>query len=362
MRRQFVISAFLSLSLLYGCRSEENRIPQEAPSIPVIATTPKVQDFTLYLESIGTLQPAVLMELKPQANGTLSTVMVQEGQDVREGDLLFQIDPLPYAIKVQEAEAQLAMDQAGFKAVQKKMARFKSLAERDLVAQTEWDELKAQLKKAQAAVDLDAARLSFAQLELDRCTLKAPISGRVGKLDAHPGQLVVSGQSTPLATISSMNTLIVEFTVTEKEFPLMKQLEKGTTVDLHTLCDADNCIKGNVTFLDNHFDAKTGQLLIRGSVANANYALRPGQTLRVRIPISTIPNAVFIPQKTIRYNQQGPYVYIVNEDLTVGIRQLVLGKEQGAEQIVAEGLQPQERIVLDGHLRLSPGSKVEIKS
>jgi len=361
MRRQSLIVGFLSVSLLLvGCRSEESAPSQEIPSIPVIAAIPVVQDFTVYLESIGTLHPAVLMEVKPQTNGTLSAVMVKEGQNVQQGDLLFQIDPLPYAIKVQEAEAQLAMDQAGFQAVQKKMARFKSLVERDLVAQTEWDELQAQQQKAQAAVDLDTARLSFAQLELDRCTLRAPVSGRIGKLDAHPGLLVASGQTTPLATIASMDPLLVEFTVTEKEFSALPT--NDLVVDLHALCASEQCTKGTVTFFDNHFDAQTGQLLIRGSVENPEYALRPGQTVRVRIPITTTPNAIFIPQKAIRYNQQGPYVYVINEDLTVAVRQLTLGKEQGTDQIVLEGLQPHEQIILDGHLRLSPGSKVEIKS
>lgn len=359
MRRYSLVIGILCLPwILGGCRSEEQQETLEISAIPAIAATPVVKDITVYLESIGTLYPSVSMEIKPQTSGTISAVMIKEGQDVQQGTPLFQIDPTSYAIKVKEAEAQLAIDQAGFKAVQKKMARFKSLAERDLMAQTEWDELKAQQQKSQAAVELDSARLAFAQLELDRCTLASPISGRVGKLDAHPGLLVSSGQT--LVTISTMDPLIVEFYVTEKEFRLVPK--KGLTVQLHTLCAYDICSSGTVTFLDNHFDAKTGLLLIRGRVDNPSYALRPGQTIRVQIPIETTPQALLIPQKTIRYNQQGPYVYTINEDNTVSVRQLVLGKEYGADQIVLEGLEPHERLILDGHLRLSPGSKVEIKS
>lgn len=355
------LTALLGITLI-GCSSNEQPAAKEMPAVPVIAATPTIQDITVYLESIGTLQPSVFMEIRPQTSGTLSEVLVTEGQIVKQGDALFKIDPKPYEIKVQEAEAQLAKDEAGFKAVQKKMARYKDLAERDLVAQTEWDELKAQLQQAQASVDLDGARLDFAKLDLEHCTLRSPVEGRIGKLDAHPGLLVASGQATPLATISKMDPLIVEFTVTEKEFPLVPK--DGLEVKIQSLCssNADACASGNVTFLDNNFDTKTGLLLIRGKVKNPDYNLRPGQSIRVQLPISVTSNAKLIPQKAIRYNQQGPYVYIVNEDMTVAVRQLILGKEHGKEQIVLEGLAPEERIILDGHLRLSPGLKVEIKS
>jgi len=119
---------------------------------------------------------------------------------------------------------------------------------------------------------------------------------------------------------------------------------------------------GAITFLDNHFDSKTGLLLIRGKVSNAEQTLRPGQSVRVRVPLAVVENAKLIPQKAIRYNQQGPYVYVVTEDNTVALRQLILGDEQGSDQIVLEGVDPIEQIIIDGHLRLSPGAKVELKS
>lgn len=363
MRRYSLVLTTSCLALaLFGCNSSEDHGFKELPAIPVIVTPPLIQDITVYLESIGTLQASVSIEIKPQTSGALSEVLVKEGQLVKKGDSLFKIDPTAYAIKVQEAEAQLNIDMAGFKAAQKKMARFQDLAKRDLVSQIEWDELKAQQQKAQASVELDTARLKFAQLELDRCTLQSPIDGRIGKLDAHPGLLVSSGQADPLGTVSTLDPLTVEFTVTEKEFPMLPQ--EDLEVNISPLCssNAAACPKSLVTFLDNHFDEATGLLLIRGKVDNPGHALRPGQSVRVLIPIASTPNAKLIPQKTIRYNQHGPYVYVVNDDLTVAIRQLLLGKEQDSNQIVLEGLNDADRVVLDGHLRLSPGSKVEIKS
>lgn len=364
MQHKTLINFFLLIGvvglLLAGCESKQESPAAQTPAIPVIAATPVVKDITVYLDSMGTLHPSILMEIRPQTNGTLKEVLVSEGQWVQQGTPLFKIDSKPYEIKVQEAEAQLTINQVTLRAVQKKLNRFKELAQKDLLAQTEWDELEAQAEQAQASIDLDHARLNSAKLDLEYCTLNSPIEGRVGKLDARPGMLVSNGQSAPLATISKMDPLIVDFTVTEKEFA---KIPKGALkIEIKSLCLSESCKEGAVTFLDNHFDPKTGLLLVRGAVQNADYSLRPGQSVRVRIPIAIALNAKLLPQKTVRYNQQGPYVYVVQPDMTVAVRQLILGDEQGDDQIVLKGIDATELVILDGHLRLSPGSNVEIKS
>jgi multidrug efflux system membrane fusion protein len=360
-RKHLTILAGAFACLLYSCGTQELK-EKEAPIIPVVAAAPDVKDITTYMETIGTLQAYVFLEIQPKTSGTLQKIIISEGQTVKQGDPLFKIDPEIHEIKVQEAEAQLAMDQAGLKATQKKMSRYQTLAERDLVPKTEWDELKAQLKKSQAAVDLDTARLRHAQLELQHCTIYAPADGRVGKIDTSEG-LLVTAQSNPLTTITQIDPLIVEFTISEKEFPQLPK--KEIPIQIHALCTRaidEEGIQGVVTFLDDHFDSKTGQLLLKGQVNNQNRELRPGQSVKVKIPVDVTFNAKLIPQKAIRYNQQGPYVFVVKEDSTVAIRQLILGKEHGTNQIVLEGIDPDEIIILEGHLRLSPGFKVEIKS
>ncbi len=357
--RKLILAAAVSL-LLAGCESQQNIAPAEPPNVPVIAAHPVIKDITVYLDSIGTLLPSVLMDVRPQVEGTLAEVLVTEGQWVQQGTPLFKIDSKPYAIKVLEAEAQLAIDRVNLQAAQKKLARYRTLAQKDLVPQIEWDALETEAERSQAALALDEARLNSARLDLERCTLQSSIKGRVGKLDAHPGLLVTRGQGAALATISQMDPLIVEFTVTEKEFP--KVPSNVQQMEMKPLSSPESSLVGTITFLDNHFDPETGLLLIRAKVLNPDYALRPGQSVRVHIPISVTPNATLIPQKAIRYNQQGPYVYIVQSDKTVLVRQLSLGEEQGTDQIVLEGLESSESIVIDGHLRLSPGIKVEVKS
>ena len=357
--RKLILATAVSL-LLAGCESHQEILPAEPPHVPVIAAQPVIKDITVYLDSIGTLHPSVLMEARPQIEGTLIEVLISEGQWVRQGTPLFKIDSKPYAIKVLEAEAQLAIDRVNVQAAQKKLARFRTLAQKDLVPQTEWDELETEAERSQATLALDEARLNNAKLDLERCTLQSFINGRVGKLDAHPGLLVTRGQESALATISQMDPLIVEFTVTEKEFP--KIPSDVQQMEMKPLSSPESSTAGTITFLDNHFDPETGLLLIRAKVLNPDYSLRPGQSVRVRIPIAITHNATLIPQKAIRYNQQGPYVYIIQPDRSVLVRQLVLGDEQGIDQIILEGLEPTESIVIDGHLRLSPGLKVEVKS
>jgi membrane fusion protein, multidrug efflux system len=354
--KSFLIIASL---ILTACESKQEQKAKENPAVPVLTVTPVIKDIPVYVESIGTLRPKVLMEIRPQVGGILSEVLITEGQWVQQGTSLFKIDPKPYLIKVREAEAQHAMDTASLHEAEKKLERYRSLAEKDLMAQTEWDHIETELSKFQASVAADEAKLNTANLDLERCTLLSPVAGRVGKLDAHPGLLITAGQSTPLATISKMDPLLVEFTVTEKEFPkLPEDLRK---IEIKSLSSDLISTYGEITFLDNHFDNKTGLLMVRGIVPNPDYKLRPGQSVRVRAPIATTSNAKLIPQKAVKYNQQGTYVYVVQTDNTVAFRQVVLGDTEGNDVIVREGIEPADQIITDGHLRLYPGLKVEIK-
>lgn len=359
-KKSLIVFTMTAALLLCGCESSKVQNAMELPVVPVTAATPTVKDITIYLDSIGKLESSILMEVQPQIEGTLTHVLIKEGEWVEQNTPLFKIDSKLYAIKVQEAEAQVAVDRANLQAIQKKLNLMKPLAQKNLVAQTEWNDLEAELEKSQAVLTLDEARLNGAKLDLEHCTLYAPIAGRIGKIDAHAGHLITKGSPSPLATISQMNPLYVEFTVTEKEFS--KIPTNAAQIEIKPLCSSDLSEKGMISFLDNHFDSTTGLLLIRGQIQNPKYTMRPGQSVRVQIPIGVSQQALLIPQKAIRYNQEGPYIYTIQSDMTVTERQLTLGDEHGNDQIVLKGLEPSEQFIVDGHLRLSPGIKVEVKS
>lgn len=345
--------------LLCGCSNEKDQKKMEAPAVPVFAVPAYVKDIPVYVESIGTLQPSVQIEVRPQVNGLLKEVFVLEGQKVEEGTPLFQIDEKPYAIKVQEAKAQLAIDQAALTAAEKKSERYRTLAEKNLIAEIEWDELQTQQEKATALLKLDEAKLSAALLDLERCTLKSPVDGILGKVDVRAGQLIANGQAAPLSVISNLDPLLAEFTLTEKEF--IKLPEGQLEIEITPLCDECQVRRGSLTFLDNQFDSKSGQLLVRGKLANPDLKLRPGQGIRVKLAIALHRDAILIPQKTIRYSPQGPYVYVVQADNSVAFRQVKLGDEVGEEVVALEGVNKDELVITEGHLRLAPGTKVEVK-
>jgi RND family efflux transporter MFP subunit len=352
----------LTCLLLTGCTSEQQTEIAETPPIPVIAVTPTIKDIPAYIESIGSLLPSVNMDIFAQVNGTLKEVYIQEGQWVRKNQPLMLIDPINYTIKVREAQAQLAMYQVELQAAQKKLERFRQLAQKDLVAQTDWDEIETQAAKAEAMLALGESKLQSAKNELEDCTLISPIDGRVGKLDAHPGLFINSGPASPLVKISKMDPLLVEFTLTENE--LFKMPNNEMEFEIQSLCMSNSetpCVKGKLTFFDNHYDQKSGQLLVRGTLPNPDYGFRPGQSVRVKIQVSTLYAAMLIPQKAVRYNDQGTYIYVVDNEKTVCKRQVILGEELGSDVMVMQGLDANEIVITDGHLRASPGLKVDVQ-
>lgn len=227
-----------------------------------------------------------------------------------------------------------------------------------MIAQTEWEELHASAEKAKHTLQLRKVYLQEAQQGVDKCVVTSPIDGRVGKWNIAVG-LRVEPQVV-CTTVTQSTPLIVECSLTEKEFLL---LPKGHTELLVSPLTAPHIVeKGSVTFFDSGFDDKKGLLLLRGIVASDSSPLYPGQIVRVTIPYKRESAVVHIPQKAIRYNTKGPYVYIVTKEMTVESCQLVLGEERGEERIVQEGLTADATLVVDGLARLYSGCSVRVES
>lgn len=350
--------------LLTSCASESEAPKFTPPPVPVITSEAKKQDVPLYFESLGTLKPAVLVEVRPQVSGMLQEVHFTDGQHVKAGDPLFTIDKSTYLISLQEAEAQLAQDQAAFDTASRKAARFSSLSKKDLIPQQEWDEIQSQVARNEAQLMGDQAKVATAKLNLQRCVIASPIDGRAGKVVIHAGNLVGSSQSTPLVILSDVDDLVVDFTLTEKEFQqLTPEHHQGSyPLEVCSYHCVDHKASGTLTFLDSTFDVNTGLLHLQGSIKNDQLKYLPGQHVRVRIPVLVKHDLLVVPQKAIKINQSGPYVFIVKTDLTVELRSVKLGDEIEKNVVVLEGLAAGDKVVTEGHLRLYPGLAVEIKS
>lgn len=355
-----IFCLFAILFFLAACEKPQPPAKEILPT-PVTAKLPEIRDVSVYVEGVGILEPSYYIDIRPQVSGSIEKIFIQEGEWVKAGDPLFKLDSKPYEIKLKEAKAQLLMDEVAYEAAQKKRERYYSLAQKDLVAQVEWDEIELSVAKAKAVLEHDNARVEDAMLELERCIIYSPEEGRIGQYDIHPGTLVSREQI--LSTLSRNDPLIVNFNLTEKDFSKLQQIpEDSLTLELKLLCNQECFKKGNITYLDGRFDNKSGMIFLRGKIENKDQALRPGQTVSVRVPIAVKPNQVIIPQKAIKYNQQGPYVYAINKENSLEFRQLILGEESGNDEIaVLEGISPTEYVVTSSHGRLSPGLKVEVQ-
>ena len=319
-----------------------------------------IKDIPSHLEVIGILRPSIFIEIYPQVEGILQEIYVKEGEWVKAGTPLFQIDPESHLLKIKEIEAQIAMERAIHAAAEKKFKRYHQLVEKKLVAESEWDRHKMEVTKTLGAVSLSQVRLERIELDLARCTLTSPIDGWIGKIDAHPGLLISQKRNSPLGTVLQMDPLLVEFSLTESEFEKLQGQEK--TISIQRICTKGLDCSGHITFIDSHFDPKTGQILVRGRLPNTHMSLRPGQLVNVNIPLSEEKGALLIPEKAVKNNLSGPYVYVINTDKTVQTRSVKLGDTIDKEVIILQGLSPLEQVITEGHLRLFPGMKVDIRS
>lgn len=328
----------------------------ETLPVKVMIVEPVMRDVPLSLDLVGKLHPSVLIEVRPQIGGILTSVFVSSGTWVNKGDSLFEIDSRLHMIKVKEVEAQLAMDRATHRALKKKLMRYNNLAQKDILSQNDWDDLEAQVERAEASIELHQERLHVAQLDLNHCTIRSPIRGRVGKLDTYPGSLVSAAQVASLVTISQMDPLIVEFNVTEEQFAQIPHTI--STIEITPLCTSNQRREAILTFFDNQFDHKTGLLLLHAQIQNPDYLLKPGQRVCVHIPIGTMVQAILIPQESIRHNKDEDYVYLLQNDMSVIKRQVVLGDVDGVDQIVLKGLDLSDCVIFNEESDISEGVSV----
>jgi multidrug efflux system membrane fusion protein len=347
--------------LACSCSSSKETPTAFTPAaVPVYAAKPRVEDVPLYIEALGHLKPSSHIQVRSRVDGVLHAVHAKEGEWVEAGDLLFEIESKPHQNKVDECMAEVSKSLAARKAAKNRHERFYTLAEKKLISQNEWDQIVTDLEQARADVALAKVRLNDAKLNLEYCQVVAHRAGRVGKVDVHPGQLISYGQELPLVELAAMNPLIVEFTLVEQDFvALPAELKK---FEIRLLAAPDEVYPATLSFSDNNFDVKTGQIVLRAHVENPEFLLRPGMSVKVNLPVGMHSQAVVVPQKAVKYNDFGAYVFLVQPDNTVAMKQLELIGEFGADILVREGLTLDDVVITEGHQKVAPGATVEIKS
>jgi multidrug efflux system membrane fusion protein len=336
---------------------------QKVPPVPVeLAAVSKIAA-PLTIESNGVVEPAQTVMIQGQVSGTIQEVGFEEGDDVQAGQVLFQLDPRPFEAAVRQAEAALARDEATAANARREADRYKTLAEKDYVTKSQADQQASAAAAADATVQASRAAVENARINLGYATIRAPISGRTGRLLVKQGNLV-KASTDPLVVNNNLHPVLVRFPVLQRDFPaLQRRNAKGNVPVRVTTADSGRVAEtGTLAFLDNAVDSLTGTVTAKARFRNQGSALWPGEYVRVSVELEVQPNATAIPTRAVLSGQEGNYVFVVGNDRIAKIRPITPGRVVGTYTTVDKGLALGEQVVVDGQSRLTPNAHVDLKA
>jgi len=323
--------------------------------VPVRVEPVRVGDFPLYYKALGTVTATNTVNVRSRVAGELVKIHFKEGQQVKAGDLLAEIDPRSYRIALQQAEGTLAQNQAQLKNAQVDLARYKGLYAEDSIAKQTLDTAEAQVAQFQGLVKTNQAQVNDARLNLDFTQIRAPISGRVGLRQLDLGNLVAANDTTALVVITQTEPISVTFTLPETELSrVLERYRSGASLPVEAWDRSDSKLQstGVLGSLDNQIDTTTGTLKFKGRFENKDQALFPNQFVNVRLLTDTLKQVVLAPAAAIQFGNDGTFAYVVNADNKVNIRKLKVGASDGEHSVILEGLAAGDRLVLEGTDRL----------
>jgi len=376
MRRSFVSVIFVTALAAAGCTSEgHTAVSAQTPpaggrggggggAVPVAVGKVVQKTMPVDLRVIGAVEPEKTVEVRAQLTGQLMTVGFKEGDDVKQGDVLFTLDRRPLDAALKQAEANLQRDIAQSANADVQAQRLTDLAQRGIVSRDQLDTQKATAAALVGTIDADRAAVENARIQIEYATITAPLTGRTGRLMVHEGSLIRANDATPMVVINQIVPINVTFAVPEAQLaPLKRYLQQGgVTVDVAPPGDASSKSRGSVTFIDNSVDSTTGTIKVKGTFPNTDRLLWPGQFVNVVLTLSADKDAIVAPTAAVQTGQDGQYVFVIKKDQSAELRPIQVGRTVGNETIVTKGLQADEVVVTDGHLRLTPGTKVTIRN
>jgi multidrug efflux system membrane fusion protein len=335
-----------------------------AQAVPVTAAPVVQKSVPLSVQGIGTVIAASTVTVRAQVTGELTSVNFIEGDEVQEGQVLVTIDKRPLEAALQQAQAALNRDVAQAANAQSQAARYQDLLKRGIATKEQVDQIVANAAALDATVELDKANVENAKVQLQYATIRAPLTGKTGLLQVHPGNLVRATDTTPIVTINKITPVYVSFSVPEAMLPDLKRYMAKGKLAVTALPPNDQAAPatGLINFIDNAVDVTTGQIKVKGTFPNTDRRLWPGQYVNVNVTLSTEPNAIVVPSMAVQTGQQGTYVFVVKPDQTVDLRPVIVERSSGDLSVIKTGVKPGETVVTDGQLRLNPGTRVSIKN
>lgn len=346
-----------------GTSSQEPASPRGI--VPVAVAQSRIGDLNRYLTAIGTVTPLNTVSVRSRVDGELVKVNFTEGQMVQQGEVLAEIDPRPFQVQLQQAQGQLARDQAALKDAKLDLDRDRILVGEGVLSRQLFDAQVSTAKQAEGSLTTDQANIKNANLQLTYSRITAPISGRIGLRLVDPGNIIHSTDTQALAVITQLQPIAVLFSIPEDDLPkVLRDLKSGDSLPVEAY-DRDlknKLAAGSLLTLDNEIDQNTGTIRLKASFPNTNNELFPNQFVNVRLLVDTMHDAVLIPSAAIQRSSQGSYVYVVGPDKTAEARNVKVGAIQGDLASVQSGVNPGELVITDGVDKLTTGARVAIQT
>ncbi|MDF2576877.1 MAG: efflux transporter, family, subunit [Chlamydiales bacterium] len=353
----------MSLLLVLSCSQKSSNSALESSSVPVEVATVEICNTSIYFETIGLIEPAKKVEVRPQISGRLKASYCTEGTVVNQGELLFSFDEVDYQIELDSAKSTLKRDFVELEYAKKDLERAKQLYQHQALSPVEYEKAEKQIALAEATIKQDQMRLAKAQLNLERCQIRAPITGRLGRAKFDVGNLILDRDAdVVLIEIEQLTPLAIRFAVPGEQLAEFEGLDTPEKMELlvsspeHKLMEQ----KGELSFVASHINPKLGVLEMRALLKGENSRLWPGQYMQVRLLKKVINNAIVIPADALKKNQNGHYVFVIQKDGTATLKPVEAEKINPTTVIVKKGLEAGEQVVTEGHVRIIEGSKVHV--
>jgi multidrug efflux system membrane fusion protein len=330
-------------------------------AIPVVAVKVQTGNIDVYITGLGNVIPIYTVTVKSRVDGELTKVLFSEGQLVHQGDLLAEIDPRPYLVMLEQAQGQLARDQATLNNARVDLERYQKLLSQNAIPEQQLSTQKATVASAEGAIKSDQAAIDNAKLDLVYAHITAPITGRMGLRLVDPGNIVHASDSNGLIVITQMDPISVIFTIAEGDLPpVVQRLRAGQRLKVEAL-DAllhKRLAVGTLETVDNQIDQTTGTVKLRAIFDNKNDALFPNQMVNPRLLVEQKRGVTVVPNAAVQRNSQSAYAWVVKPDRTVTVRPVAEGTKEGDQTEIVTGLTPGEVVITDGVDKLQEGSKV----
>ena len=366
LRSSILLFPLTAVLLTSGCGNKEQVAGGAGgrPPAPVVVASVEQRDIPVQIQAIGNVEAYQTVQIRSQVSGQIQRIFFKEGEDVRQGQQLFQLDKRPFQADLAKAIGQMKHDQAQAENSRIQAERYSGLEKEGIVSHEQADLLRAQAQAELSAVDADNAAVDAARVQLQYTDIVAPISARAGSLMINLGNLVKANDTPYLLQLNQVTPIYVTFSVPEANLDRLRlRFSSGQLKILaYPKGQSDSPAEGRLTFIDNGVDTTTGMFKLKGTFQNKDRRLWPGEYVDVALVLSTQKNAVVVPTKAIQTGQQGEYVYVVRPDSTAESRPV---KTAGAYQnltLIAEGLKTGEQVIVNGQLRVAPNAKVVVQS